>query len=153
MPAHRATDRAILPLISIIIIIIIMTMIMMIMIIMIMIMIIIMMMIIMMMMIAIMITTTTTTTTTTTMLIALEGGFRDFYDLLTAQRTVSNTYAQVARARSCAKSRATHRARITCNSCYMPRGTKGQLTYDVWQSKNLIYFSFILLAEPLTKRL
>ena len=28
------------------------------------------------------------------------------------------------------KSRATHRALITCNmSCYMPRGTKGQLSY------------------------
>ena len=35
-------------------------------------------------------------------------------------------------------------------SCYMPRGTKGQLSYEVWQSLNHMYLSFILLAEPLT---
>ena len=35
-------------------------------------------------------------------------------------------------------------------SWYVPRGTKGQLNYKVWQSLNRIYFSFILLAEPLT---
>ena len=51
------------------------------------------------------------------------------------------------------KSRATHRALITCNmSCYVPRGTKGQLSYQVWQSLNRIYLSFILLAEPLTDK-
>ena len=33
---------------------------------------------------------------------------------------------------------------------YVPRGMKGQLSYYVWQSLNYIYFSFILLAEPLT---
>ena len=35
-------------------------------------------------------------------------------------------------------------------SCYVPRGTKGQLSYQISQSWNRIYFSFILLAEPLT---
>ena len=36
-------------------------------------------------------------------IIAFKGAIRDFfYDLLTAPRTVSNTYAQVARAQSCA---------------------------------------------------
>ena len=36
--------------------------------------------------------------------------------------------------------------------CYVPRGTKGQLNYWVWQSWNPIYLSFILLAEPLTDK-
>ena len=35
-------------------------------------------------------------------IIAFRGAFRDFYNLLTASRTVSNTYARVARAQSCA---------------------------------------------------
>ena len=34
--------------------------------------------------------------------------------------------------------------------CYMPRGTEEQLSYLVWQSLIRIYFSLILLAEPLT---
>ena len=39
-----------------------------------------------------------------------------------------------------------------CNiSWYEPRGTKGQLSYKVWQSWNRIYLSFILLAEKLTE--
>ena len=54
--------------------------------------------------------------------------FEIFYSL-TAPRTVSNTYAQVARR---------NRVQITCNtssayhvqvSCYVPLGTKGQLSY------------------------
>ena len=49
------------------------------------------------------------------------------------------------------KSRATHPALITCNmSSYVPHGMKGQLSYQVWQSLNRIYLSFILWAEPLT---
>ena len=54
-------------------------------------------------------------------IIALKGAVRDFYSLLTAPRTVSNTFAQVARAQSCANhvqhierlSRAT--CRVTCH--------------------------------------
>ena len=38
-----------------------------------------------------------------------------FYSLLSTLRTVSNTYTQVAKAQSWCKSRATHRAVITCN--------------------------------------
>ena len=34
--------------------------------------------------------------------IVLRGAFQDFYNSLTAPRTVSNTHAQVARAQSCA---------------------------------------------------
>ena len=51
-------------------------------------------------------------------------------NLLTALRTVSNTYAQVAQAQP----RANHVQHIdgfiTCNMlCYVPRGIKGQLSY------------------------
>ena len=50
-----------------------------------------------------------------------------FYNVLTALRTVSNTYVQVARAQSCAN----HVQHIACLShvtCRMPRGPKGQLS-------------------------
>ena len=75
-------------------------------------------------------TTATTTRTITTRTIALKGGNRDFYNLLTAPRTVSNTYAQVARAQS----RANHVQHIECLSraaCRVPHGTKGQVSYQV----------------------
>ena len=49
------------------------------------------------------------------------------------------------------KSHAAHQALIMCNMlCYMPHGMKGQLSYSVRQTLNRIYFSFIVLAEPLT---
>ena len=53
-----------------------------------------------------------------------------------------------------------YRVQITCStssayhvqvSCYVPLGTKGQPSYEVWQSWNRIYLSFILLAEPLNR--
>ena len=45
------------------------------------------------------------------------------------------------------KSRATHRALITCNMSYcLPRGTKGQLSYWIWQSWNRIYFNFYFIG-------
>ena len=61
-------------------------------------------------------------------MVALKYAVRDFFNLLTAPRTVSNTYAQVARAQSCAN----HVQYIECLSraaCHVPRGTKGQLSY------------------------
>ena len=57
------------------------------------------------------------------MIIALKGAIRDFDKLLTARRHVSNTYAQVARAQSCAN----HVQHIKCLSlatCRVPRGMK-----------------------------
>ena len=33
-------------------------------------------------------------------------------------------------------------------SCYVPRDTNRQLSYQMWQSLNRIFLSFILLAEP-----
>ena len=50
-------------------------------------------------------------------IIALKGAFRDFYNLLTAPRTVSNTHAQAVRAQSCA----TRIALITCNMSNVTR--------------------------------
>ena len=76
------------------------------------------------------------------MMTVLKGANPRFcYNLLNVPRTVSNTYAQVARAPTCANlvqhigslSRATYR---------VPRSTKGQLSCSVWLSLNSIYFSF-----------
>ena len=60
-------------------------------------------------------------------IIALKGAIRDFYNLLTATRTVSNTYAQAALAQSYAN----HVQHIECLSrvTCVPCGTKGQLSY------------------------
>ena len=68
-------------------------------------------------------------TTTTTMMmmmmmimmIALKGAIRDFYSLLAAPQTVSNKYAQVVTAQSCAN-HVQHR---------VPRCMKGQLIHSV----------------------
>ena len=61
------------------------------------------------------------------MIIALKGAIRDvFYHLLTAPRTVSNTYAQVAKAQSCA-----NHVQHVGRSSSVPRGTKGQPSYYV----------------------
>ena len=64
--------------------------------------------------IIIIITTTTTTTATTTIIIAFKGPNRDF--LLTAPRTVSNKYAQVAWAQSCAND-VQHVERLSSATC------------------------------------
>ena len=77
-----------------------------------------------------------TITMITVIIIALKGAIRDFYNLLTAPRTVSSR-GQGAMA---CKSLATHRALIACSmSCATCK-----------KSSNRIYFSFILLAELLT---
>ena len=64
---------------------------------------------------------------------------RFFYCLLAAPQTVSNTYDQVARAQLCAN----HVQLIAHSSgatCHVPRGTKGPLSYSVWQSKKSHFF-------------
>ena len=67
---------------------------------------------------------TAATTTTTAMIInALKGAIQDFFYYLTASPTVSNTYAQVARAQLCVN----HVQHIERLSCRVPLGTKGQL--------------------------
>ena len=61
-------------------------------------------------------------------IIALKAANRDFCYLLTSPRTVSNTYAQVARAQSCAN-HVQHIEHVSRATCRVPRGTKGQLSY------------------------
>ena len=61
-------------------------------------------------------------------IIALKGAIQDFYNPLTAPRTVSNTYAQVARAQLCAN-HAQHIERLSRATCSVPLHTKGQLSY------------------------
>ena len=76
--------------------------------------------------------------------------FQIFDNPLTAPRTVSNAYAQVVRAQSCVNhtqhikrlSRATRRV-----TCHMVQRDSSAIKFD--NSGNCIYFSFILLAEPL----
>ena len=58
-------------------------------------------------------------------------------------------YATAAWAQLCANL-VQHMERLARATCRVPRGTKGQLRCQVWQSWNNIYFSFVLLAEPLT---
>ena len=58
---------------------------------------------------------------------ALKGANRDFHNLLTAPRTVSNTCAPVARAQSCAD-HVQHMERLSHATCRVPHGTKGQLS-------------------------
>ena len=86
-------------------------------------------------------------------IIAFKGAIRDFLQSPhCAANRLQHIHSSGPGAFVC-KSRATHGALITCNmSCYMPRGTKGQLSYYTWLSLNHIYFSYILLTEPLTNK-
>ena len=75
-------------------------------------------------------TTTITTTPMTTTIIAFKGANRDF---LQSPHSTGNRLQHVRSSGPGAivcKSRATHPALIMCNmSWYVPRGTKGQLSY------------------------
>ena len=64
-------------------------------------------------------------------IMAFKGAIRFFFfcNLLTAPRTVSNTLAQVAQAQSCTVTCNTSSADHVQVSCYVPLGTKGQLSY------------------------
>ena len=59
--------------------------------------------------------------------IAWKVAIRNFHNLLTATRTVSNTCAQVAWAQSCAN-HVLHIERLSRASCRVPRDVKGQLS-------------------------
>ena len=61
-------------------------------------------------------------------IIALNGAIRDFCNLLTAPRDVSNTYAQVARAQLSAN-HMQHIERLSRATCCLPRGKKEQLSH------------------------
>ena len=66
--------------------------------------------------------------TITIIIVALKCANRDFYNLLTASRTVSNTYALVVRAQLYVY-HVQHIERLPRATCRVPRGTKGQLSY------------------------
>ena len=97
------------------------------------------------------------TTTTTTLIrrrrrrrIALKGAIRDFYDLLTAPRTFSDTYAQVARTQSCAN-HVQHIERLsTCHVSCATWCEGAARLLSVTELKS-IYFSFIWLAETINR--
>ena len=91
-------------------------------------------MIMMMMMMMMMTTTTKTTTMTTTtmmmiliiatiIMITLNGAIRNFYNLLTALRTVSNEHAQLAKSPLCVN-HVQHFRRVSRATCRVPHGTK-----------------------------
>ena len=77
--------------------------------------------------------------------------FEIFDNLLTALWTVPNTYAQVARAQSCANhvQHIEHLSHATCCvkslSYEVPHGTKAQLSYLVWQELKFIWALFHIL--------
>ena len=58
-------------------------------------------------------------------IITFKGAIRDFFTISSQRRNVSNTYAQVAQ---CANTCNTSIAYHVQVSCYVPRGTKGQLS-------------------------
>ena len=60
----------------------------------------------------------------------LEGSIQGLYSLLTALRTVSNTYAQVARAQSCAN-HVQHIEWLSRATCCLSHCTEEQLSYQV----------------------
>ena len=62
-------------------------------------------------------------------IIAFKVANRGGFFTISSQRREAYTYAQVATGAIVCKSRATHRELITCKmSCYVPRGTKGQVS-------------------------
>ena len=86
--------------------------------------------IIIIMIMIIIIITTTTTIIIIIIIIAFKGAIRD---CLKSPHYAANRLQHIRSSGPGAivcKSRATHRALITCNmSCYVPRGTKGELSY------------------------
>ena len=69
-------------------------------------------------------------------IIAFKGAIRDFFVFVFVLQSPHCTANRLQHVSSSGpgtivcKSRATHRALITCNmSCYVPRGTKGQLSF------------------------
>ena len=84
-------------------------------------------------------------------IISFKGAIRDFYNLLTAQRTVSNTHAQVTEAKSCANhvQYIERLSRATCRvTCHAERRDSSAIKFD--RVYIAFCFSFILLTEPLT---
>ena len=85
---------------------------------------------------------------TTTTVMILKGAFPDFfYHLLIALPAISWSGKGIIMCKSCATI-----WRLPCATCHVPHATKGQLSYQVWQSWNCIYVSSISLAETINQR-
>ena len=72
-------------------------------------------------------------------IIVSKGTIQDFYNLLTALRIVSNTYAQVVQVQLCAN----HLRQIehlSCATCCVPRGTEAQLL-SLTEFKSHLFFA------------
>ena len=89
--------------------------------------------------------------------IVFKGAIRDFYNLLTAPPTVSNTYAQVARAQSCANHvqhiERLSRARVMLGATWY-EGTAHLLSLTELKShlfELFCFFLFFFLVEPLNR--
>ena len=65
-------------------------------------------------------------------IIVFKGAIRDFYNLLTAPRIVSNTHAQVAQAQSCANhmQHIERLSRATCVTCHLVRRDSSAIEFD-----------------------
>ena len=72
-------------------------------------------------------------------IIALTDAIRDFF--LQSPHCAANCL-QHARAHACAN-HVQHIERLSRATCRMPRGTKGQLSYSVWQIVNRIHFRLL----------
>ena len=81
--------------------------------------------------------------------IALKGAIHDFYNLITASQTVSNMYAQAAKAQIVWISCATHRAPITCNVLCVTwyEGTASLLSLTVLKSH--LFLDSLYWLKPL----
>ena len=86
-----------------------------------------------------------------TMIMTMKGAIQDVLQSVhcPALPTASNTHAQVARVQLYGKSYTTHGALSRPAHC-VPSGMKGQLSHEVWQSRNCIYFSIIYWLKPST---
>ena len=93
-----------------------------------------MMMIVVVIMVMMMMTMTTMMMTTMMimmmmMMITLKGAFRDFYNLLTSPRTVSNTYAEVVSAKSF-PNHVQHIERVQYIMCHAERRDSSTIKFD-----------------------
>ena len=79
------------------------------------------------------------------MIMTLQGAIRFCYNVLTALRTISYTYAQVATAQSCAN-HVERRELITCNMSYASRyeGIAELLDFTELKSR---FFQFYFVAK------
>ena len=75
-----------------------------------------------------------------------------FFAISSLRRELSPTYAQEARAQSCAKSRATHGAFITCNMSCATRCEGTAKPLSLTEFKSHLFQPYFLLAETTNRQ-